>query len=194
MAKLLEDCRHSAIHDRIRAWRRLEALESVDHFRSRAGDAEEYTLNVAHVESLLEDCFLAPIGDQGPSLLWGAADKPSMQGPGPVIVITTSPADTQEPAWADNVPPQPPAPAGLPPVVEAPSGPDEPSVGQEEGSADREFGGTGRFHGPHPRAEFMSGCSSFAASVLRTICFSACRGSSIWQVGCVRAPSRRSLK
>jgi hypothetical protein len=46
------------------------------------------------MEQLLEDCFLAPIGDQGPSLLLGAADAPSMQGP--VTVITIREADAKQ--------------------------------------------------------------------------------------------------
>ena len=73
MASSLAKCTHSAIHDRIRAWRRLEAAESVDHFQSHAVHAAAYVLTTADMEPLLEDCFLVPIGDQGVHLLPGLA-------------------------------------------------------------------------------------------------------------------------
>lgn len=121
MATSLDQCTCSAIQDRILAWRRLEALESVDHFQSSA--PEGYVLTPSDMDQLLEDCFLAPIGDQGPLLLWGAADKPSMQGPATVITVqetelptdpaaAASPADpdpnpAEDEAAAAEVPPQP---------------------------------------------------------------------------------------
>ena len=72
MADSLEGSRYAAIHDRLQAWRRREAEESVRKFG--AGQAEGYALDISQVEELLADCFLAPIGDQGPLLLLDSAD------------------------------------------------------------------------------------------------------------------------
>jgi hypothetical protein len=144
MATSLEECHYSAIQDRLRAWRRLEAEESVDHFQSKA-HSEEYALTTTEMEQLLEDCFLAPIGDQGPPILLGGADKPGMQGP---VTVTTGDESEQaavEEAAADLPPDNrsashdtpPAAPAGLDsssatavPVPE--SGPDQQSDQQRD--------------------------------------------------------------
>ena len=68
MARSLEECRCSAIYDRLGAWRAEEVQASLEAFHTNDPDGS-FTLEAGHVERLLADCFLAPIGDQGPPLL-----------------------------------------------------------------------------------------------------------------------------
>lgn len=92
MADRLEDCNCSAIQDRLRAWRRMQAESSVEEFRATSTAA--YELRVEDVENLLEDCRLSPIGDHYPLLLLGGADRPSMEGPPGEIIHLHSAEET----------------------------------------------------------------------------------------------------
>ena len=149
MATSLDQCTHSAIHDRLRAWRRLEAEESVDHFQSRTANSDEYVLGTADMEQLLEDCFLAPIGDQGPSLLLGRADQPSMQGPITVTAVQDSAAESNVEPQADSDPVSRGAPPDPEPVGDPSRGPTEPVVAPGD---DQPVSATDRRHtAPRPR-------------------------------------------
>jgi hypothetical protein len=67
MVHSLDKARCSAIHDRIHAWRKREAENSVTQFREDA--EQDQAILVADVENLLNDCFLSPINAAGPLLL-----------------------------------------------------------------------------------------------------------------------------
>jgi hypothetical protein len=92
MASTLEECRCSAIYDRLQSWRQREAQESVERFEG-TNPSEDYRLQTGDVEELLADCFLAPIGDRGPSLLVGNTLNTSQ----PIVIRTHDAADNRAP-------------------------------------------------------------------------------------------------
>ena len=109
MACSLEESRCSAIQDRLQAWRQEEAQASVEAFQ--ANGPHPFSLEVEDVERLLADCFLAPIGDQGPSLLELAPRRLILPG-SPVAAripepSALSPRETTVSEIADSVPPDP---------------------------------------------------------------------------------------
>jgi len=87
MAPSLETSTCSAIYDRLLAWRKQETLESLDKFLSSA--PEGYILLAAEMEHLLADCFLAPIGDQGPLWLLDASGASQQRLPAKEIIVPT---------------------------------------------------------------------------------------------------------
>jgi hypothetical protein len=98
-APSLEESDCSAIHDRLRAWRRREAEASVEKFRAGAPDG--YELETGQMEELFADCFLAPIDDQGPLMAWdgwgtGRPTKAANSIPGPDDSSTPKGADPSE--------------------------------------------------------------------------------------------------
>lgn len=80
------DC--SAIQDRMLAWCREKARESVEQFR--ASVSPEYELPIEQMEQLLTDCFLSPFGENGPILLMGSDDRPQMSNPAPATPVPPS--------------------------------------------------------------------------------------------------------
>ena len=86
VAPSLEQSDHSAIQDRMRAWRQREAQASLEKFEDLEGGG--YDLELGDVEGLLADCWLAPIQDAGPLLL--VRDGPQRQAVGVVAVKGTA--------------------------------------------------------------------------------------------------------
>lgn len=81
MASDLEQSNHSAIQQRIRAWRRAEAEASVKKFL-RGNRRADLELQIAQVEQLLAGTCLAPISESGPLKL--------VRDVGPYIVAAPS--------------------------------------------------------------------------------------------------------
>ena len=135
MADSLEQCNCSAIQDRLRAWRRREAQESLEHFHTPGSD--DYLLTTRDMEHLLEDCHLAPIADQGPSLLWDGTNVLNIERQGSVNVITIrapnvkpQAAPVAEPATAEEIIDTHPT-AAVPEEATAPVAKDE-DLGQQD--------------------------------------------------------------
>ncbi len=87
MACSLEESSCSAIQDRLQTWRNDEAQASVEAFHTNSPD-RSFSLEAGDVDRLLADCFLAPIGDQGPPLL---ANVPSRRGLPESLAVATAP-------------------------------------------------------------------------------------------------------
>jgi hypothetical protein len=83
MAPTLEACTCSAIYNRLVAWQQEQVEASLEHFRERV--PEGYELDRGDMARLLADCFLAPIGNQGPSLL--ATNAVQFSDSGPVRIL-----------------------------------------------------------------------------------------------------------
>ncbi len=114
MATRLEDCRCSAIQDRLKAWRKEQAQASLEAFNAKGQTG--FALEVEQIEQLLADCFLAPIGDQGPPLL-DHASIPSIVSTTPSVsdtlapatesLLATSPNESSKQEIADSLPAEP---------------------------------------------------------------------------------------
>jgi len=66
MAGSLEACDNSAIRDRLRAWRQEQVKEAVEAFQTDG--THGFSLESGDAEQLIADCYLAPIGDVGPTM------------------------------------------------------------------------------------------------------------------------------
>ncbi|MFO7906368.1 MAG: hypothetical protein R6U98_27170 [Pirellulaceae bacterium] len=80
LADSLPDSRHSGICNRIAAAKAREVVASLAAFEG-SSDGIEHQLPPETVKALFADCFLAPIGPEGPLMtetaLWGAARRMS---------------------------------------------------------------------------------------------------------------------
>jgi hypothetical protein len=97
MAQTLEACTCSAIYDRLLAWRQEQVEASLEHFHETV--PEGYELERGNMVRLLADCFLSPIGNQGPSLLATNAVRFSDSGP---VRILWAPRESLTETAEDN--------------------------------------------------------------------------------------------
>jgi hypothetical protein len=153
MAVALEDCHYSAIHDRLVAWHAQEVEASLEKFGER--EPEGYVLERADMERLLADCFLAPIGDQGPYLFAASGTRFPPSGPVEIVFTTSEPpphlandeaeiaaeepeaADPQEPVASESI--EPPLPVSDPHLEEVSSQSDsDPSPHASSTGGDRQ--------------------------------------------------------
>jgi hypothetical protein len=88
-APTLEASNYSAIQDRLRMWRQQEAAASLEKFQASAPDG--YSLEARQLEELLANCFLSPISEHGPLILWNGPQ------PTPATPIQLSAADPADP-------------------------------------------------------------------------------------------------